>query len=41
VTENDLERHNGRYLRYFTEFGTFWGQLHHSEVRSIMSTTSG
>jgi len=21
VTLNDLERHNGRYMRYFTEFG--------------------
>jgi len=23
VTLNDLERRNGRYLRYFSEFGSF------------------
>jgi len=24
---NDLERRNGRILRYFTEFGSFWGLI--------------
>jgi len=27
VTVNDLERRNGPYLRYFTEFGSFRGAL--------------
>jgi len=27
VTLNDLERRNGPYLRYFTEFGSFRGAL--------------
>ena len=30
VTLNDLERHNGPFLRYFTEFGSFPGTLHKS-----------
>ena len=25
VTSNDLERRNGRYLRYINEFGSFGG----------------
>jgi len=28
VTWNNLERRNGITLRYFTEFGSFRGQLH-------------
>jgi len=27
VTLNDLQRHNGPFLRYFTEFGSFWAAL--------------
>ena len=27
VTLNNLERHNGRYLCYFTELGSFRGPL--------------
>jgi len=30
VTLNDLERHNGPYLRYFTEFGSFGLRLRQS-----------
>ena len=30
VTLNDLERRNDPYLRYFTEFGSFWGALRKS-----------
>ena len=30
VTLNDLERRNGPYFRYFTEFGTFRGALRKS-----------
>jgi len=30
VTLNDLERHNGRYLRYFSEFNSFRGTLRKS-----------
>jgi len=30
VTLNDLERHNGLFLRYFAEFGIFRGQLRES-----------
>ena len=30
VTLNDLERQNGPYFRYFTEFGTFRGALRKS-----------
>jgi len=30
VTLNDLERRNGPYLRYFTELGSFRGELRKS-----------
>ena len=30
MTMNDLERHNGRYLRYFIEFDSFRGALRKS-----------
>ena len=27
VTLNDLERRNGRFLRYFSKIGSIWGTL--------------
>jgi len=30
VTLNDLEWHNGRFLRYFSEFDSFWGAVRKS-----------
>jgi len=27
VTLNDCEQHNGPYLHYFAESGSFWGRL--------------
>jgi len=30
VTLNDLKRRNGRYLGYFTDFGSFGGPLRQS-----------
>ena len=38
VTLNDLEQRKAIILRYFAEFGSFWGLLHKSGGRRYTDT---